>query len=87
MAPFKGYRKLYIAINENQEIIACELTDKHADDKAQVPKLLRRVKKYYDKVIADGNYDDRNVYAAIERYADLEESQPNLRSSNSFIFL
>jgi len=65
---YKGYRKLSIAINEHQEIVACELTDKHADDKAQVEKLLRRIKCSYDKVIADGNYDDRKVYAVIEKY-------------------
>lgn len=64
---FRGYRKLNIAINEHQEIVACELTDKHANDQAQVPKLLRQVKSYYDTFIADGNYDDRNVYAAIEK--------------------
>lgn len=63
---YKGYRKINIAINEHQEILACELTDKHADDQKQVAKLLRRIKTYYDKVIADGGYDDRKVYAAIE---------------------
>ncbi len=31
LAKFKGYRKLNIALNEYQEVIACELTDKHAD--------------------------------------------------------
>jgi len=36
--------------------------------KAQVSRLLRRVKSYYDHIIADGNYDDRKVYAAIEKY-------------------
>lgn len=65
---FKGYRKLNIAINEHQEILACELTTKHADDKEQVSKLLRQVKNDYDKVIADGNHDDRKVYAAIEKH-------------------
>ena len=59
LTKFKGYRKLNIAINEHQEIVACELTTKHADDKAQVSKLLQRVKCYYD---------DRKVYAAIEKY-------------------
>ena len=53
----KGYRKLNIAINEHQEIVACELTTKFGDDTAQVPKLLRR-----------GNYDDRKVYGAIKKH-------------------
>ncbi len=65
---FKGYRKLHIVINEHQQILTCELTTKHADDKAQVPKLLRRIKSDYDTIIADGNYDDRKVYAAIKKY-------------------
>lgn len=68
LTKFKGYRKLHIAINEKQEILAYELTTKHQDDKAQVPKLLKRVKDYFDKFIADGNYDDRSVYASIEKY-------------------
>jgi len=68
LTKFRGYRKLNIAINEHQQIVACELTNKHGDDKAQVPKLLRRIHHYYDKVIADGNYDDRKVYAAIKKY-------------------
>ena len=48
--------------------MACELTTKHADDKAQVSKLLGHVKTNYNKIIADGNYDDRKVYAAIEKH-------------------
>ena len=65
---FKGYRKLNIAINEHQEIVACELTTKFGDDTAQVPKLLRRGNYDYDKIIADGNYDDRKVYGAIKKH-------------------
>ena len=28
----KGYRRLHIAINEHQEIVACELTTIHGDE-------------------------------------------------------
>ncbi len=59
---------LHIAINEHQEILACELTNKHADDKKQVSKLLTGLHNTYDKFIADGNYDDRKVYLTVEKH-------------------
>jgi len=65
---FKGYRMLHIAINENREVLACELTDKHANDKKQVPKLLKNIHNTYDTFLADGNYDDRRVYEAIAKH-------------------
>jgi len=64
----RGYRKLNIAINEHQEIIACELTTSHANEKAQIPALLRQTKDHCEKFIADGNYDDKQVYVAIDKY-------------------
>lgn len=65
---FKGYRMLHIAINEQQEILACELTDKHANEQQQVPKLLKHLPNTYNAFIADGNYDDRNVYNSIAKH-------------------
>ena len=63
---FKGYRKINIAINENQEIIACELTTKHGDDIAQVKKMIRKNK--FKTFIADGNYDSRSIYSIIKKH-------------------
>ena len=59
---------LKVPLNEHQEIVACELTTKFGDDTAQVPKLVRRGNYDYDKIIADGNYDDRKVYGAIKKH-------------------
>jgi len=64
----KGYRRLPIAINEYHEIIACELTTIHGNEKKQVPKLLRQITDHCNCIIADKNYDDRSVYAAIKKY-------------------
>lgn len=65
---FNGYRMIHVAINEHHEILACELTDKHANEKKQVRKLLKGIHNTYDKFIADGNYDDRNVYDAVAKH-------------------
>lgn len=65
---FKGYRMLHIAINEHQEILACELTDKHANAQQQIPKLLKHLSNTYNAFIADGSYDNRNVYNSIAKH-------------------
>lgn len=64
----KGYRRLNIAVNEYQDIVACELITMHDNEKTQVPKLLRSIKDHCECIMADKNYDDRHVYSAIEKY-------------------
>jgi len=72
----KGYRRLNIAINEHQEITACELTTFHGNEKKQVAKLLRKITDHCDCIIADKNYDDRQVYAAIKKYRPTQFIRP-----------
>lgn len=64
----RGYRRLHIAINEHQEITACELTTLHGNEVKQVPKLLRKIKDHCTTFMADKNYDAKSVYKAIEKY-------------------
>ena len=64
----KGYRRLHVAINEHQEITACELTTIRGNEKKQVPKLLRKIHDHCECIMADKNYDDQYVYSAIEKY-------------------
>lgn len=63
---FQGYRKINIALNEKQEILACELTDKHDDDMMQLPKLFSKIHFTPKVVMADGGYDSRTVYQFIK---------------------
>jgi len=64
----KGYRRLHIAINEHQQITACELTTQHKGEQPQVVKLLKNIQDHCDCILADKNYDDRNVYFAIKKH-------------------
>jgi len=64
----RGYRRLHLAINEHQEITACELTTLHGNEVKQVPKLLRKIKDHCKVIMADKNYDAKSVYKAIEKY-------------------
>ena len=64
----KGYRRLNIAVNEHQELVACELTSLHKSEAKQVPKLLKNIKDHSKFIIADKNYDKQSVYDAIIKY-------------------
>jgi hypothetical protein len=48
------------------DILASELTTRRASDCAQVPSLLAGITRELASVMADGAYDTRWVYAAIE---------------------
>ncbi len=52
----KGYRRIHLAINEHQEITACELTTSRGNEKKQVPKLLRSIRDHCECILADKNY-------------------------------
>ena len=72
----RGYRRLHLAINEHQEITACELTTLHGNEKKQVPKLLRKIHDHCETVLADKNYDAQSVYNAIEKYRPTRYIRP-----------
>ena len=60
----RTWRKLHMAIDENHQIIAAELTDKHVGDTTALPALLEQLDDF-DKLIADGAYDGDPIYEAI----------------------
>lgn len=64
----RGFRRLHLAINEHQEITACELTTLHGDETKQVSTLLKRIHDHCEFFMADKNYDTQRVYKAIEKY-------------------
>lgn len=76
-----GYRRLNIAINEYQEITACELTTIHESENKQVPKLLKRIRDHCEVIVADKNYDDKFVYDAIENYRPTRYVRPVKRDT------
>jgi hypothetical protein len=68
----RSWLKLHIALNAaTGEIVAHALTDKDADDAAQLPVLLEQVEGEIGSVTADGAYDGEPSYAAVAaRQAD-----------------
>ena len=52
----RTWRKLHLAIDENHQIVAAELTDKSVGDISALPALLEQAGDF-DKLIADGAYD------------------------------
>lgn len=64
----KDYRRLHIAMNEHQQIIANELTTPHKNEQPQVPKLLKKSQDHCECIMPDRNYDHKSVYRAIEKY-------------------
>ena len=72
----RGYRRLHLAINEHQEITACELTSLHGSETKQVSKLLRKIHDHCEVILADKNYDAGRVYKAIEKYRPTRYVRP-----------
>lgn len=72
----RGYRRIHVAINEHQEITACELTTIHGNEKKQVPKLLRKIRDHCEYFLADKNYDGQSVYKPIEKYRPTQYVRP-----------
>ncbi|MEN0066081.1 MAG: IS5 family transposase [Myxococcota bacterium] len=63
----RGWRKLHIAVDERGVIQAAVLTEPGASDPTVAPELLEQVDDVIAEVIADGAYDWRSVYRAIQR--------------------
>jgi hypothetical protein len=62
----RSWRKLHVVVDAGTgEIVAHVLTDKGADDAAQVPALLDQVGAEIASVTADGAYDGEPVYRAV----------------------
>ena len=63
----KSWRKLHVAIDTNtHKIVSSELTTHDIGDPSAVPELLNHVKQKLGSVTADGAYNTKNVYEAIE---------------------
>ena len=60
----RTWRKLHLAVDENHQIVACELTNKSVGDPTAAKDLLAQI-EHVSKVIADGAYDTHDVYATV----------------------
>jgi transposase len=65
VAARRTWRKLDLAVDENHQIIACELTTPETGDPTAVPDLLDQIDTPFDTFIADGAYDGDPVSQAI----------------------
>ena len=81
----RTWRKLHLAIDENHQIIAAQLTDKSVGDTTAFPDLLAQVEAF-DQLIADGAYDGDPIYDAIlsqNTEADIIIPLPNNAAKDS----
>ena len=62
----KTWRKLHLAVDENHQISACELTTTEIGDPSAIPDLLDQVDSPFDYFIADGAYDGMPVIQAVQ---------------------
>ena len=61
----RTWRKLHLAIDENHQIIACELITPETGDPTAVPGLLDQIDTPFNTFIADGAYDGDPVSKAV----------------------
>lgn len=61
----RTWRKLHIAINENYQVLACELTTPEVGDTTAVPDLLAQIETTFETFIGDGAYDGEPVSQAV----------------------
>ena len=60
----RSWRKLHLAVDENHQIIACDLTEKSVGDTSVISNLFSQVGKFRC-FIADGAYDSDTLYQQI----------------------
>lgn len=65
VAARRTWRKLHLAVDENHQIVACELTTPETGDPTTVPDLLDQIDTPFDTFIADGAYDGDPVSQAV----------------------
>ena len=60
------WNKLHLGVDEKHQIITATLTTHHESDESQVPPLLDQLEAPFDTFVADGAYDGKPTYEAIE---------------------
>ncbi len=65
VAARRTWRKLHLAVDENHQIVACELTTPEVGDPSAVPDLLDQIAAPFETFMGDGAYDGEPVTEAI----------------------
>lgn len=61
----RTWRKLHLAIDENHQVLACELTTPEVGDTTAVPDLLGQITTPFETFMGDGAYDGEPVSQAV----------------------
>ena len=61
----RTWRRLHLAIDENHQVLACELTTPEVGDPTAVPDLLDQITTPFDTFMGDGAYDGEPVSQAV----------------------
>jgi hypothetical protein len=65
VAARRTWRKLDLAVDENYQILACELTTPEVGDPTAVPDLLAQIEAPFDVFMGDGAFDGEPVSNAV----------------------
>lgn len=65
VAARRTWRKLHLAIDEHQQVLACELTPPDVGDTTAVPDLLDQITTPFETFMGDGAYDGEPVVQAV----------------------
>jgi hypothetical protein len=57
----RTWRRLHLAIDENHQVLACELTTPEVGDPTAVPDLLDQITTPFETFMGDGAYDSEPV--------------------------
>jgi hypothetical protein len=61
----RTWRKLHLAIDENHQILACELTTPEVGDPSAVPDLLVQIDTPFETFMGDGAYDGEPISGGV----------------------
>src|SRR5665648_158246 len=65
VAARRTWRKLHLAVDENHQLLACELTPPEIGNSTAIPDLLAQIDTPFDTFIANGAYDGEPVSQAV----------------------
>ena len=65
VAARRTWRKLHLAVDENHQILACELTTPEVGDPTAVPDLLAQIETPFEVFMGDGAFDGEPVSNAV----------------------
>ncbi len=65
VAARRTWRKVHLAIDEYQQVLACELTTPDVGDTTAVPGLLGQITTLFETFMGDSAYDSELVAQAV----------------------